>query len=258
MDNGQRRKNLAAQIKRFQRLPLFFNGIELKEVLCVISLCPAGNMGVESGNLSACRTLLLDALGVEHRRLFGCRQTHSRVVALAEGDGRLVDADGLAGTGGAALSVTVADCLPVYLYDTVSGAFAICHSGWKGTGIAINALNIMKEHFGTKPDNVAALLGPCIQVWDYQVDYERASIFSAEFDCGNGARPLGPPVKQKYKKYFIDMQAANAAILTLAGVKNISVCKNSTFTDKRLGSFRREGKNFTKMMALIKNNKKII
>jgi copper oxidase (laccase) domain-containing protein len=47
------------------------------------------------------------------------------------------------------------------------------------------------------------------------------------------------------------MQRANSIILYNEGVKNILRCTNSTFTDKRLGSFRREGKNFTKMIAMI-------
>jgi hypothetical protein len=29
----------------------------------------------------------------------------------------------------------VADCLPIFVYDRRGGAFALLHSGWKGTGI---------------------------------------------------------------------------------------------------------------------------
>ena len=31
--------------------------------------------------------------------------------------------------------VTVADCVPLFLYDSKNGVFAAVHSGWKGTGI---------------------------------------------------------------------------------------------------------------------------
>lgn len=249
-------------MKNYQRLPLIFEGRELDKVYCVISLRNAGNMGTESGNLSKNRLSFIRELGIEPECLFGCRQTHSKVVSIAVGEGSVINADGLV-TGGAdanslALSVTVADCLPIYLFDTASGAFGVCHSGWKGTGIVIEALNLMKERFGTSPSDVAALLGPCIQAEHYNIDEERARIFEQEFGFlggGNDADyPLGTVIKRIDGRCFLDMQAANAALLTNWGIKNISFCKNSTFNDERLGSFRREGAGFTKMLALITLN----
>jgi YfiH family protein len=184
-----------------------------------------------------------------------CLQTHSRDVALVaeRADGAAYAADGLVGAGSAALSVTVADCLPVFLFDTASGAFAVLHSGWKGTGIAVNALALMKKAYGTDPRNVAALLGPCIRACCYNVDAERAALFEKE--AGDGPFPLGPAVVRRESGgqtgCYIDMQAANANLLARRGVRDIAYCVNCTFTDPLLGSFRREGPHsFTKMMAL--------
>jgi copper oxidase (laccase) domain-containing protein len=155
------------------------------------------------------------------------------------------------------LSVTVADCLPVYLLDTESGAFGILHSGWKGTGIVLKALALMAERWNTRAPAVAVVLGPCIGSCCYRVDEGRARSFAEEFGGPGGAYPLGPPVIRRSPKGpgpaepFLDLQAANARLLAGAGVRNLTVCRDCTFTDERLGSFRREGTDYTRMLALI-------
>jgi YfiH family protein len=152
-----------------------------------------------------------------------------------------------------ALAVTVADCLPVFLYDTDTGVYALLHSGWKGTGIVLKALSLMTET-GTRPEAVAALLGPCIRPCCYRVDEERAAAFEAEFGAAAAgdaaAYPLGPPVRREGGQPALDLQAANARLLAQAGVRNIAYCENCTFTDLRLGSFRREGPAYTRMLAV--------
>jgi copper oxidase (laccase) domain-containing protein len=155
------------------------------------------------------------------------------------------------------LSVTVADCLPVYLFDTESGAFGILHSGWKGTGIVLKALALMEERWNTRPPAVAVVLGPCIGACCYRVDEGRARIFEEEFGGPDGDYPLGPVVIRRPRngsspaEPFLDLRAANARLLAGAGVRNLAVCQDCTFTDERLGSFRREGKDYTRMAALI-------
>jgi YfiH family protein len=160
----------------------------------------------------------------------------------------------------AVLSVTVADCLPVFLYDTGgrpdtgTGGFALAHSGWKGTGIALEALCLMERIWHTRPEDVAAILGPCIRRCCYRVDGERARAFESEFGGtgggGPGIFPLEPVVSEAGGEFFLGLQAANIRLLAGAGVRNIAVCEDCTFTDERLGSFRREGPGYTRMTAL--------
>lgn len=212
-------------------------------------------MGLDGGEFSAPRAALFESLGIARERVFACRQSHSRAVALADMSGpRVLEADGLAGIGEAVLTVTVADCLPVYLSDMKSGAFALCHSGWKGTGIAISALRLMALVFGTKPSDVVCVLGPCVQGSCYQVDRTRADAFNAEFGRLPGVYPAGAPVRTEEDgrgtAYFLDMQAANAKILYDYGVKTIERRTECTLCGAPFGSFRREGESFTKMMAL--------
>ncbi|MDR2784273.1 MAG: polyphenol oxidase family protein [Treponema sp.] len=234
--------------------PFFFEGKPVSGISCMLSVRIAGNMDVrETGR----RNAFLQKIGVDPTKTFACSQTHSQNVAVIDGDHSVEsvrDADGLAsGADGVAanvyLSVTVADCLPAYMFDMETGAFSVVHSGWKGTGIVLNALKSMNAE--AHPETVCAVLGPCICGDCYHVDDERRRIFEARFGCeahdSSAEYPLGGVVKGD----CLDLKAANAALLVNVGVRNIAYCENCTFTDERLGSFRREGKNFTKMMAVI-------
>lgn len=71
------------------------------------------------------------------------------------------------------LAIYVADCGPIWLADRKTGAIGLLHSGRKGTeeNILASALRAMAEHFGTVPENVIAVLGPCIRPPDYEVDF---------------------------------------------------------------------------------------
>ncbi|GHV19863.1 hypothetical protein FACS189494_02490 [Spirochaetia bacterium] len=248
--------------------PFMFNGKKVDGVRCAISSRSSGSMGYNPEIANPERLKLFNAMKINAGKVFACKQTHSHDVVLVKNGIRTENggmekfaADGLVtggfgvggGSGGAILSVTVADCLPVFLLDTRTGAFSVVHSGWKGTGIAHNALVLMAKKFGAKPEDIACVLGPCIQSCCYNVEKQRALEFNNEFGSGN-IFPLGGVSTTKEsngeKKYFLNMQAANAHILAEDGVKHIAHCTDCTFTDENLGSFRREGEPFTKMAAL--------
>jgi len=71
------------------------------------------------------------------------------------------------------LVIRVADCGPLFLYDPTHQAIALAHSGKKGTAsnIAQATLSAMHRHFGTKPEDIVAVLGPCIHPPDYEIDF---------------------------------------------------------------------------------------
>ncbi|MDR3355987.1 MAG: polyphenol oxidase family protein [Spirochaetaceae bacterium] len=245
--------------RRYAVFPFMYDGRPLREISCMITLRRAGNMIT-----GAAREKFFAEIGIADKKIFHCAQTHSRTVEVVSKDDALLPrrADGLVAKGrDIGLFVSVADCLPVFLFDTAGGAFSVLHSGWKGTGIAENALALMTKSCRTEPKNVAAVLGPCIRACCYAVDRERAALYEAEFgggEKGGGAFPLGPVVRKELHggeaKWYIDMQAANAALLVKNGVRNIAYCANCTYTDENLGSFRREGaQNYTKMIALAVN-----
>jgi YfiH family protein len=245
----------------FAAFPFMFDGAPLTGISCGVSSRFAGDMAY-SGETSR-RPALLKALGLDPLRVYSLNQVHSRVVLAVD---RLrppvLPADGMVSDDREiTLSVTVADCLPVYLFDTETGVFGLVHSGWKGTGIALSALKLMAERWGTSPEAIAAVLGPCIDSCCYKVDGERAAAFEKEFGVIPMPTELAPDIaffKRVTRRedtpggpaWYLDLKAANVRLLAGAGVRNISVCGACTFTDERLGSFRREGGGYTRMAAL--------
>jgi YfiH family protein len=242
--------------KQYASFSFAHEGRALDDISCIVSLRAAGDMRFDA----ICKKFIF-GLGAADKKIFHCDQRHTRnVVSVTKNDACLINnADGLiANTPGIGLFATIADCLPVFLFDTLNGAFSVLHSGWKGTGIAENAVKLMVKIYQSKPENIAAVLGPCIRPCCYDVDEERAMLYQKEFggkEKDAAAFPLGPVIQKKEThddvKWYIDMQAANAALLVKNGVRNIAYCLNCTFTDENFGSFRRQGaRDFTKMMAL--------
>ncbi len=93
-----------------------------------------------------------------HDRLDGWLQ-------LEGADGHATRARGLL------LTVTVADCVPVYLVDPRRGALALLHAGWRGTaaGILRAGVELLRERAGTDPRDVVmhagvGICGACYEV----------------------------------------------------------------------------------------------
>lgn len=185
---------------------------------------------------------------------------HSKIVVESkiEGDTKNLQADGILTKNKRIVpTVTVADCVPLFLYDTKSGAFGSFHSGWKGTGIIGEGVKKMCELYGTTPENICAAIGPHIDSCCYFVDEARANYFTENFgkDCvekvenGKGKNERG---KMKMENssliYSLSLTNANLFVLKSAGIKeeNIVVAKDctccTTFKSGKnvFGSFRRE------------------
>ncbi|MBP5447567.1 MAG: polyphenol oxidase family protein [Treponema sp.] len=151
--------------------------------------------------------------------------------------------------------VTVADCVPIYFYDAGTGAFGAAHSGWKGTGIAAQVVELMKKNYGSDPRDILCAIGPHIHDCCYLVDAERAKYFADNFgsDCvqksspdnkasqGQNARG-GPGLFGQGKNFALSLLRANLNVLASAGVleENIVAAKNCTACEESFGSFRRE------------------
>ena len=151
--------------------------------------------------------------------------------------------------------VTVADCMPIFLFDKATETFGIVHSGWKGTGIVAEAVFLMCKNHGARPENISVILGPHIYDCCYIVNAERAEYFRTEFSpdcvqeleeggkCFAGGRGL--PVRWNNgdgKLYRLSLEKANLAVLKKCGIpfENINVIKECTCCNQIFGSNRRE------------------
>jgi copper oxidase (laccase) domain-containing protein len=157
-------------------------------------------------------------------------QVHGTQVAVVPGSPRSLAPDGIPvvpGTDGLVtsqpqivLAIYTADCGAIWLADRRTGAIGLLHSGKKGTegNIFQAALGVMAAQFGTRAEDITAVLSPCIRKPDYEVD------FAAD----------------------IAKQA------TQAGVGLFLDCGLNTASDlKRFYSYRRELGKTGRMMALI-------
>ena len=197
-----------------------------------------------------CRERLLADLGIGREPVFAVRQVHTREVLVVDGEEpdavAGLEADGLiTARPDALLTVTVADCLPLFIVDRATGAFGLVHSGWKGTGIVREAMRLLQERFGTRPADVSVTIGPGIGPCCYTVPEERAAGFAAQFGAETVLR--GPDGRPR-----LDLRSANVGLLQKAGVSEITVVTDCTSCSTALGSFRRQGPNgFTLMLAYI-------
>jgi len=214
-----------------------------------ISLARAGDMALSRGLQAPDRRALLDSLGASAARVFAVHQVHSTEVLVVDHQDpeslALVEADGLVThRSDVLLTVTIADCLPIFLSDQVTGALGLVHSGWKGTGIVGEALRAMAKAFGTRAQDVGVVIGPGIGACCYTVPQERYERFRVAF--GDQAVTRGPG-----GDYRLDLKAANVRLLEEAGVAKTLVISDCTCCSPALGSFRREGRGFRRMLAYI-------
>lgn len=197
---------------------------------------------------------------------------HSKIVYKADSfeDVKNLTGDGIISNQSNLMAVvTVADCMPLFIYDKGTHSFSVVHSGWKGTGIVINAIEAMKKEFGTKIQDVCVILGPHINDCCYIVNEERRNYFATEF-CKECVKPLeeggkcfcgGKGLKIDWDNgqgplYRLSLKEANLFALKKYGIdeSNINVCTDCTCCSPVFGSNRREtaeGTNFTVQAAFI-------
>ncbi len=141
--------------------------------------------GVET---STDRTAVIDALtpehervltevGIEPRMLRRAQQVHGNKVALVGDIGCSYPVEGVdglfcSGKADSCLGIYVADCAAVWVYDTVSGARGLAHSGKLGTqqNIVGELLTGMRKILGVQPADCIAVISPCIRPPHYEVD----------------------------------------------------------------------------------------
>lgn len=82
------------------------------------------------------------------------------------------------------LTILVADCVPVALYDPVRRAIGVAHAGRGGTvgGVVPEVIAVMRQRFGTDPASLHVTFGPHIGANDYEVAPEQVGEFLAEVD----------------------------------------------------------------------------
>ncbi len=158
-----------------------------------------------------------------------------------EGWLRLDGVDGHAtGAKGILLTVTVADCIPVYLVDPQRRACALLHAGWRGaaSGILSRGMDLLAARTESQPTDVVMHCGVGICGSCFQVGSEVLEAFGLR---GDFPKPWAVDVRERLTE-----EARNL------GIGEVSVSRYCTVHDhERFFSYRASGGAPGRMVAYL-------
>jgi len=202
--------------------------------------------GDDAENVTENRRRFLNAIGADHSLVVTARQTHSIERSAIESEeqarGPQPECDAMiTRMTDVLLAVQTADCLPVLIGDTKTGAMAAIHAGWRGTAGRITERTIadlMLVH-GVNPHDCIAAIGPTACAGCYEVGEDVIGRYKREFGYW---RNLLVNFKENGKAH-LDIRAANVQQLVFCGFDEdcIHVADYCTMHQNELFfSYRRE------------------
>jgi YfiH family protein len=205
--------------------------------------------------------LVVAALSSDTEHLFRIKQVHGATVRVvrngdltASGRQARPEADAMiSNVPGALLAVQVADCVPMLIADTGTGAVAAIHAGWRGTAAAIAPATVaaLMREYGSNPADLIVALGPSIGACCYEVGEELVDAFQTTGGDAAGA----PWFVRKGASLRLDLWQANRDQLVAAGVppEQIHMAQLCTRTHADVfESYRAEGASAGRMIAAIR------
>ena len=127
------------------------------------------------------------------------------------------------------LEISVADCLPIFVYNKKNFCIGVVHAGWKGLkkGIISNLSQALSSYDSLSDFKI--FIGPSISQKNYEVKKDFLEYFEREHFLIND------------DKYYLDLKKIAVKQLALEGFKDIEVSKICTFENQNFHSFRRNG-----------------
>ena len=127
------------------------------------------------------------------------------------------------------LEISVADCLPIFVYNKKKFCIGVVHAGWKGLkkGIISNLSQALSSYDSLSDFKI--FIGPSISQKNYEVKKDFLEYFEREHFLIND------------DKYYLDLKKIAVKQLALEGFKDIEVSKICTFENHNFHSFRRNG-----------------
>jgi hypothetical protein len=207
------------------------------------------NIGAKTGDDPSTvlrnRKIFLDSLSIPEDRLAIPEQTHSAEVKEVSEPGRYPNCDGLiTNAGNLFLTLSIADCCPIFGYDPRKSAVGICHAGWRGTRdrMAQELVEKLRSSFGSDPADLLVSLGPSIGPCCYKVGEDLRDAFDHSL------------FRQSGLEYYLDLWEANRRQLVASGLKPSSIFLSRVCTScgpELFFSHRRDLGKTGRMMAVI-------
>ena len=194
---------------------------------------------------SAFRKQFVYNLFHRHRIMIAPNQTHSNNVAIAEKSRKYFNVDGLINLDkDLVLTLLVADCVPLFIFNNKSKNFALIHSGWRGTvnNIVGNSINLMKKN-GNSLKNLRFVIGPSIGSCCYEVGRDVFESFDSSYYQIINEKKAKLNLSNIICDQIIDFGISN---------KNIFIDQDCTFCkNKKYFSYRKEGDISGRMVAVM-------
>lgn len=128
------------------------------------------------------------------------------------------DVDGMiTNVPGIVLATFYADCVPLYFVDPVKKAIALSHSGWRGTVHKIGKRTVqeMADHYGSRPEDIVAVIGPSICQECYEVSEDVILEFQQYYPQSCQKELY---FRKENGKYQLDLWRANEIVMQEAGL----------------------------------------
>ena len=131
------------------------------------------------------------------------------------------------------LTITVADCLPIYFYDKKKKVIALAHAGWRGlvAEIVKKVVERLINHYHSDLNDLEIFVGPHLQACHFEVKDDVARQFKA------------PDLIRNNKKIYINLSRVAKNQLIQAGVPdaNINISHECAYClDNKYFSYRRD------------------
>jgi len=203
------------------------------------------NVGDKEENVKENRRRFFSELGAAENQVAFPMQEHTSNVKICSSAQKFPHCDALiTAHENIYLAISVADCSPIVLFDPLKNVIAAVHAGWRGTQqrIAEKAVQIMKDKFHSTPEDIVAFIGPSAGACCYEVGEEVAKLF-----------PQVCIHPKKNGKFHLDVKQANVLQLLENNLQesHIEVHSDCTIHNKNYHSFRRDGKNSGRMLAIV-------
>lgn len=220
------------------------------EVLAVMSEREDGSMKLFKDNELNLenRNKLFEKIGIDKNSVVAAEIVHGVNISVVDNsDVKIVlEVDGLAtNKQNIFLSITVADCVPVYFYEPKSNIIALAHCGWRGIAQNIIKNTLEKiENLGGKVQNIEVALGPGIKKCHFEI----------KEDILNQFKKYPNFIEKRDSKIFIDLKGIIRKQLIELRIKleNIEESDECTFENSnKYFSYRRDNPEVIEAMAAI-------
>ena len=156
------------------------------------------------------------------------------------------------------LSLTYADCIPLYFFDVNKKIIANIHSGWQGTLKRVGEIAARKliNEYNCNGKDIICVIGPSIRKCHFEVDEGIAREFRERFSDISDVNDiiLKGNIVSGEQKYYIDTVELNKKMMIKAGLSNENIIDSEICTvcnSDMIYSYRGNNKTTCRNTSLI-------